>query len=132
MSQCILLCEDETHILRAAEFKLKRAGFEVLCANNGNRALEILSRRRPDLLITDCQMPELDGFGLLEAIRKDPQLADLPVVMLTAKGYELSREDLQQRYGILDLLIKPFSPRELVVNVEGYLQRSCSVDSGTT
>ena len=132
MSHCILLCEDETHILRAAEFKLKRAGFEILCANNGRRALEILHRRRPDLLITDCQMPELDGFGLLTEIRKDPKLADLPVVMLTAKGYELSLEDLQQRFGILDLLIKPFSPRELVTSVEGYLKRCASANSGGT
>ena len=132
MSHCILLCEDETHIMRAAEFKLKRAGYEVLCANNGLRALEILQRRRPDLLITDCQMPQLDGFGLLTAIRQDPKLADLPAVMLTAKGYELKREDLQQRFGILDLLIKPFSPRELVISVEGYLSKCASADAGTT
>ena len=122
MAQRILLCEDEMHILRAAEFKLKRSGFDVYSAANGEQAWNLLQKQPlPDLLITDCQMPMLDGLGLLERIRAHERTSQLSVVMLTAKGYELSREDLQQRFGILDLLIKPFSPRELVKQVEGYL-----------
>lgn len=123
---CILLCDDELHILRAAQFKFQRAGYEVLTAGDGEEAWAVLQTRRPDLVITDCQMPRLSGLGLVERLRQCPATADLPVVMLSAKGFELSAEQLQQRYGILRLVAKPFSPRELLALAESILQRSPS------
>lgn len=123
-SPCILLCDDELHILRAAQFKFQRAGYEVLTAGDGEEAWEILQTRRPDLVITDCQMPRLSGLGLVERLRQCPATADLPVVMLSAKGFELSAEQLRARYGILQLVAKPFSPRELVALAETILRGS--------
>ena len=90
MTKRILLCDDELHILRAAEFKFKRAGYEVVCANDGQEGWEQIEQQRPDIVVTDCQMPRLSGLGLAERIRQTPATADLPVIMLSAKGFELS------------------------------------------
>src|SRR6266550_2810846 len=117
----ILLCDDELHILRAAEFKFKRAGYEVVCANDGQEGWERIEERRPDIVVTDCQMPRLSGLGLAERIRQTPATADLPVIMLSAKGFELPQEELRSRYGIRGLMPKPFSPRELFARVEAVL-----------
>lgn len=114
MAKRVLLCDDEAHILRAAQIKLSRAGYEVQCAGDGQEAWEAIDAACPDLLITDCQMPRLDGFGLVEKVRADARTAHLPVLMLTAKGFEMVRRDVAQRWGILAILAKPFSPRELL------------------
>ena len=71
----ILLCDDDLHILRAAEFKFKRAGFEVLCADDGEEAWRLIHERRPDIVITDCQMPRLSGLELALRIKTEPSLA---------------------------------------------------------
>src|SRR5213078_4446648 len=117
----ILLCDDELHILRAAEFKFKRAGYEVLCANDGQEGWEQIEAKRPDIVVTDCQVPRLSGLGLAERIRNTPATADLPVIMLSAKGFELPSAELRSRYGIRGLMPKPFSPRELFARVEAVL-----------
>jgi two-component system, OmpR family, alkaline phosphatase synthesis response regulator PhoP len=121
MSKRILLCDDELHILRAAEFKFKRAGYEVICANDGQEGWEEIERVRPAIVVTDCQMPRLSGLGLAERIRSNPNTADLPVIMLSAKGFEISPQELRDKYGIRCLIAKPFSPRELFARVEAVL-----------
>ena len=115
MTKRVLLCDDEIHILRAAEFKLKRDGFEVICAENGEVAWKSILEQKPHVLVTDCQMPKLDGIGLVDRIRNHPEVADLPVLMLTAKSYELAEE--VQRLDIIAVIAKPFSPRELANKV---------------
>ena len=121
MSKRILLCDDEVHILRAAEFKFRRAGYEVLCANDGEEAWELIQRNAPDVVVTDCQMPRLNGLGLAERIHATLATSQIPVIMLTGKGFELSPEDLKEHYGVRLLLGKPFSPRELFQHVEAVL-----------
>ena len=114
MPHNLLLCDDEVHILRAAEFKFKRAGFEVRTAFDGKEGWELIQQQRPDVVVTDYQMPRLDGLGLIERIRTTPETADIPVVLLTAKGFELPREELAERLKVSALLPKPFSPRRLL------------------
>ena len=121
MAKRILLCDDELHILRAAEFKFKRAGYEVVCANDGQEGWERIQEGRPDVVVTDCQMPRLSGLGLAAKIRQTPATADLPVIMLSAKGFELPLGELREQYGIRCLMAKPFSPRELFARVEAVL-----------
>lgn len=118
MTAKILLCDDEVHILRAAEFKLARAGLNVRCATDGEQAWEAIQSDPPDLLITDLQMPRLDGLQLIERIRRQPSLEALPIIVLTAKGFELSSEQLADKWGVLAVVGKPFSPRELLRLVE--------------
>jgi two-component system, OmpR family, alkaline phosphatase synthesis response regulator PhoP len=117
----VLLCDDEIAILRAAEFKLKGAGIEVRTANNGEDAWHEIERSRPDLVVTDLQMPRLDGFGLCRRIRDNPLTRDLPIIMLTAKGFELTAAESTEKYGISKLMVKPFSPRELLRTIEQIL-----------
>ncbi len=118
----LLLCDDDLAIVRAAEFKLSRAGYEVECAGDGQAGWEAIQRQRPDLLVTDCQMPRMTGLQLCEAVRGDAATRDLPIIMLTAKGYELTEAEVRQRYGVLKLVAKPFSPRELLKSIDAVLR----------
>lgn len=113
MGRSVLLCDDEAYILRAAEIKFKKAGYEVRCASDGQEAWESIQEKLPDLLVTDYQMPRLDGLGLVRRIREHAETRHLPVIMLSAKGFELSYEDVQRELAIRALMPKPFSPREL-------------------
>lgn len=121
MTKHILLCDDEIHILRAAEFKLKRAGYDVRIASDGLEAWEAIQQKKPDILITDCQMPRLDGLGLVQKVRENPETADLPIFMLTAKGFELSHEEIAAKWNVMAVIAKPFSPRELLQRVDNVL-----------
>ncbi|HUT95184.1 MAG TPA: response regulator [Thermoguttaceae bacterium] len=121
MPKRILLCDDEIHIVRAAEFKLKRAGFDVQVAGDGQEAWELIEAQPPDILVTDYQMPRMDGFQLTQRVRENPDLKDLPILMLTAKGFEISHEELAQKWNVRGVIAKPFSPRELLQTVQDIL-----------
>lgn len=125
MAKKVLLCDDEVHILRAAEFKLSRAGYEVRCACDGEQAWQEIERDRPDVVVTDLQMPRLNGLGLARRVRETVATRDLPVIMLTAKGYELARDRVIDEMRFVTLLTKPFSPRELLEVVDRALAEPC-------
>lgn len=122
MNKTILFCDDEPHIIRAAEFKFKRSGYTVLCGNDGQEGWELLQQHPVDILVTDCQMPRMDGLQLAQRVRTNPATAKLPVILLTAKGFELTREETRETLGVLAVLAKPFSPRELFRIVEEVLE----------
>ena len=122
MAKKVLLCDDEIHILRAAEHKMSRAGYLVRIARDGQEAWEMIQQELPDVLVTDVQMPRMDGFQLSQQIRGNPATKDLPILMLTAKGFELEQQELMEKWGILDIVPKPFSPRELVRQVDRILE----------
>jgi DNA-binding response OmpR family regulator len=127
MQKRVLLCDDESHILHAAEFKLRRANFEVRSSSDGEGAWEVLQDWLPDVLITDCQMPRLDGIGLVRRCRQHETTRELPILMLTAKGFELSPELLYDELKVLGVMSKPFSPRELLRCVEQIIETgSCT------
>jgi signal transduction histidine kinase/DNA-binding response OmpR family regulator len=116
-----VLVADDNADMRAYIARLLRPHWSVEEVADGEQALEVLRRRRPDLLITDVMMPGLDGFGLLRAIRESPETATLPVIMLSARAGEESRvEGLQA--GADDYLVKPFSARELIARVTTHLE----------
>ena len=121
MSKRILLCDDEIHIMRAAEFKLKKAGYAVELAHDGQEAWEAIEREKPDVLITDCQMPRLDGISLVKRVRENPATCDIPIFMLTGKGFELSHQELTEKWNVTAVLGKPFSPRELQQRIDAVL-----------
>jgi len=122
MTHRVLLCDDEIPILRAAEFKIKKAGYDVRIASDGEEAWKLIQEQMPDIVVTDCQMPHLDGLGLVQRLREHPDTRELPVLMLTAKGYELSADELAQRLGVLDLIAKPFSPKGLLERIRQVLE----------
>ena len=82
----VLVVDDEVNIVRLIQVNLERQGYQVETANNGAQALAKIRESRPDLLVSDVMMPEMDGFELLANVRRDPVLNDLPVIMLTAKA----------------------------------------------
>lgn len=124
MSDKILLCDDEPYILRAAQIKLQRNGLEVRTAFDGEEGWRILQEWTPDLMVTDYQMPRLDGLGLIARCRQHEATRELKIIMLTAKGYELSEAAIVEQFAISMLLRKPFSPRELLSRVQELLQTS--------
>lgn len=126
MSKHVLLCDDEIAIIRAAEIKLTRAGFRVTCCSDGQEAYEAIQAEKPDLLISDCQMPRMGGLELIRRLREDEATRDLPIMMLTGKGYELPREELQSKYGVIDIIAKPFSPRDVLKLVENLFVASAT------
>ncbi len=129
MAHSILLCDDDIAILRAAEFKLSRAGYDLRCAHDGLEGWEQIERHCPDLLVTDFQMPQLDGFGLCRKVRENPQTAHLPILMLTAKGFELMLAENVADCGVIAVIAKPFSPRELLQTVQRVLGDESSYGS---
>ena len=114
----LLLVDDELHILKAAEFKFKRQGYQVRCADDGQDAWEKIQADPPDILVTDLQMPRMTGLQLIKRLRDDQRFAELPAILLTAKGFELDREDIISRLGVFEIVSKPFSPRDLCKRVE--------------
>ena len=119
----ILVADDESHILHVVSLKLQNAGYRVLTAHDGREALELAQQERPDLLITDYHMPQLNGLELCRRLKQDPKTTGIPAIMLTARGYELEPTDTEQS-GILRMLSKPFSPRHLLSTVEEVLAQT--------
>ncbi len=116
----ILVVDDEPHIRRLASFILQRAGHMVVAAANGQEALECVVADRPDLVVCDIGMPGLDGFQTLDRLRALEGCADLPVVMLTARGQ--ARDELRARdAGASGYVTKPFGSAQLVAEVDRLL-----------
>jgi two-component system alkaline phosphatase synthesis response regulator PhoP len=117
----VLLCDDEIHILRAAEIRISRAGYHVRIAHDGQEAGEAILANRPDVVVTDMNMPRCNGMELTTRIRSNPAVSDLPIIMLTARGFELPRDELVEKWGVVDSLAKPFSPRQLLALIDQVL-----------
>ena len=117
MVKKIVVADDEAHILHIVSMKLSNAGYEVLTAEDGEEALEVCQAERPDLLLTDYQMPYMTGMELCRALHAAPATASIPVVMLTARGFDLEQAEMAAT-GIVDVLTKPFSPREVLAKVQ--------------
>jgi CheY-like chemotaxis protein len=117
----ILVADDESHILHVVSLKLRNAGYRVVTAHDGQEALEAAQQERPDLIITDYHMPQLSGLELCRRLKQDASMPQIPVIMLTARGYHLEPQDTEQS-GILRMLSKPFSPRQLLATVNEVLE----------
>lgn len=116
----IMVVEDDPHVLRQIAFALEHEGYAVTTATAGDDALRQLMLDRPDLLITDVMMPGLDGYDLVDQLRRDEKLCDLPVIMVTARTAD---EDISKGFSSgTDIYIeKPFKPSELVAFVRRFV-----------
>jgi len=119
----ILVVDDETHILHVVSLKLKNAGFEVWTAEDGEDGFEQASQSPPDLVITDLQMPFVNGMELCEKLKSHETTREVPALMLTARGYALPAAALE-RTNIVEVFSKPFSPREVLDAVRRLVNRS--------
>ena len=116
----ILVVDDEPKIVQLARDYLEHAGFGVVTARDGREALQAVRQHRPDLVVLDLGLPEVDGLDVTRTIRRD---SNLPIVMLTARDDEVDKL-LGLELGADDYLTKPFSPRELVARVKAVLRRA--------
>ncbi|MDS3861627.1 response regulator transcription factor [Thermosynechococcaceae cyanobacterium BACA0444] len=122
MSEHLLLVDDEPGLRDAVQAYLEDSGFTVTAASNATQAWELLEQQRPDLVITDVMMPQVDGYEFLAKLREDERFSYLPVVFLTARGM---KRDRVQGYdaGCDAYLSKPFDPDELVAIIKNLLRR---------
>lgn len=123
--QKILVVEDEPDIRKLVQYNLTQERFKVLEAEDGEQALKIVQRDKPNLLILDLMLPGLSGIELCRILRDRSDTAKLPILMLTAKAGETDRV-LGLEMGADDYLTKPFNPRELVARVRAILRRAAS------
>ncbi|WP_054768520.1 response regulator transcription factor [Lysinibacillus parviboronicapiens] len=115
----ILVVDDDVHILHLINIYLTREGYQVLQAENGEQALQLLEHDLPDLAVVDVMMPGMDGFTLTETLSQD---YDVPVLLLTAKG-ELEDKERGFLAGSDDYVVKPFEPKELLFRIAAILRR---------
>lgn len=119
MNELILVVDDEPKIVRLAQDYLERGGFRVQAVGDGKSALVAARQSRPDLIVLDLNLPELDGLDVCRALRRE---SDVPIIMLTARVEETDRL-IGLELGADDYIVKPFSPRELVARVRVVLRR---------
>ncbi len=117
MPRKILTVDDEKHIVRLIQVNLERHGYEVVTAHDGREALEKVESERPDLVILDVMMPYMDGFEVLQNMKRNPGTRDIPVIMLTAKAQDADVFKGWQS-GVDCYLTKPFNPMELISFVQ--------------
>jgi two-component system alkaline phosphatase synthesis response regulator PhoP len=120
MKRRILVVDDEAHIVQVLTFKLRNAGFDVLSATDGEHGLELATEHHPDLIITDFQMPYMSGLEMCQELSAQEKTRDIPVLMLTARGYALTDDDVSLG-NIRDVVSKPFSPRAILTQVQELL-----------
>ena len=113
MGKHVVLVEDEANIAEAIRYLLSQDGWRVETLANGGSAAEVIRKARPDLVILDVMLPGRSGFEILQEIRDTPELAGLPVLMLTARGQARDRE-MAQRAGVSRFMTKPFSNAEML------------------
>ena len=125
----VLVVDDEVHIVHVVAIKLRNNDYEVISADNGAEAFELACKEKPDIIVTDFQMPVMSGLEFVEKLRSCEETASIPVIMLTARSFAIPKEQ-QEELRISACLSKPFSPKELLGNIEDVLyQKQVMVSS---
>ncbi|MDD5505363.1 MAG: response regulator [Candidatus Omnitrophica bacterium] len=123
MKEKILIVEDEKDIIKMLEYNLKKEGFKVIDARDGEDALDLAVREYPDLILLDLMLPGIDGLEVCKALKRESKTSSIPIIMLTAKSQE-SDKVVGLELGADDYITKPFSPRELIARIKAVLRRA--------
>jgi two-component system, OmpR family, alkaline phosphatase synthesis response regulator PhoP len=123
VAKSILVVEDEPNIVLSLQFLMKKAGFDVRVARDGDEALAAVASHAPDLILLDVMIPKRDGYDVCQTIRANPAWQNIYIIMLTAKGREVDREK-GMALGANDYVTKPFSTRDLTEKVKTILENS--------
>ena len=124
----VLLVEDEQDVAELIRYNLTKEGYEVVLCGNGNEALRLARENRPDVILLDIMVPQLNGWEVCRRIKKDPELATIPVIMVSGRVEEGDKV-LGFEVGADDYVTKPFSPRELIARVRAVLRRGRQADA---
>ena len=122
MKEKILIVEDEKDIIKMLEYNLKKEGFRVIAAHDGEDALDLALRQYPDLILLDLMLPGIDGLEVCKTLKNGSKTSSIPIIMLTAKSQE-SDKVVGLELGADDYVTKPFSPRELIARIKAVLRR---------
>jgi pilus assembly protein CpaE len=123
MADKVLIVDDDVQTLRLVGLMLERQGYKILAANNGTQALQMAHTEHPDVILLDVMMPDVDGYEVTRRLRKDPDTANIPVLMFTAKT-QVDDKIVGYEAGADDYLAKPIHPAELTAHLRALLQRS--------
>ncbi len=121
----VLVVDDEPYMIRLLQHHVERAGYQMVKAVNGREALEKVEQAKPDLVIMDVMMPELNGLEVLGQIRRKAETADLPVIIMTANAQRFTKEEAESA-GVSAFLTKPFSPTQLMIEIRKQLGEGAS------
>ena len=116
----VVIAEDDPAFRRVIDFMLRREGVTTITAKDGAEALQHLENEPCDLLVTDAQMPNMNGIELIEHVRRHDSLTNLPIILCTAKGLEIDSETMKRKYNLTAVFHKPFSPLALVQSVRAH------------
>jgi len=120
MAKHILIVDDEPNIVLSLEFLMKKEGYKVRSAGNGEEAMQAITEKTPDLILLDVMMPKKDGYELCQELRADTLTKEIKIIMLTAKGRDVEREK-GLALGADDYITKPFATQEVVAKVKSLL-----------
>lgn len=123
MGKVILIVEDDPKSLKLAKDLLKVSGYDTLQASDGAQGVELAKARKPDLILMDIMMPKMDGYTACQVIKTDTATKDIPVIMVTALGFELNKQ-LAERVGASGYITKPIDRQELVKTIGTFLGTS--------
>ena len=126
VSYSVLIVEDENDIRQNLAFSLKREGFNIIEAADGEQALAAAMSKKPDIILLDLMIPKIDGLSVCKRLQAAPETENIPVIMLTAKGEEIDRI-VGLELGAADYIVKPFSLREVALRIKGVLKRRVEV-----
>lgn len=122
----VLVVDDEIHIVHVVAIKLRNNGYDVISADNGADAFDMVLSEKPDIIVTDYQMPIMTGLELITQLRANEKTKDIPVIMLTARNFAIEQKQTQN-LNISAFLSKPFSPKELLRNIEDVLYQKTTI-----
>jgi DNA-binding response OmpR family regulator len=120
MSKTVLICDDELYILECVSYVVKKEGYNILTAGDGEQALTLARERKPDLIFLDVEMPKKSGYEVCETLRREPETSDIYIIMLTARG-QAADEKRGYDAKVDEYITKPFSPRKLAKRLHDLL-----------
>ncbi len=127
----ILVVEDDRDISELITYNLEREGYEIACLYDGGQAVEFINKRKPDLVILDLMLPEVDGIEICRSVKSDPNTKHVPIIMLTAKSEEADVV-IGLQMGADDYIPKPFSPKVLVARIKAITRRTAELQMSSS
>ncbi len=120
MAKKILVVDDEVDILEVLTFRLEKLGYEVSSAADGQKALDLLEKEIPDLILLDLRLPVIDGYEVCRRVKKEKKWKNIPIIMLTASS-AIKVEKMVEKYNVEGCMMKPFEYEKLIAKIEGII-----------